>query len=431
MKSIIVSVLVLLNIFLGFSHGKVCLSNECKETAKRIKSWMDLSQDPCQDFYLYSCGNFKNQYPLPTGVGFVESIALVAHNLVKQIHGLLLDDNLKNHGSQVVRESKQMFDDCMKKDDNLTDSNVFKSMVDKIDMCQHPLEFKYPAVLSRLYVDKYFNVQEYQEAKNTILAVKKAVESLNIKWTSIETRETIKNHLNTMQYNIGRPDWIINDKELDDEYNGKKHEAWQVKVRQANTAYVYWGKESLYIPAGILHYNIFNRKHPKALNYGAAGIIAGHEISHGIDHWMSFQEEDVKTLESHVKCLIKQLETVKEPQTGSQYKNASGLRNESLADVGALNPSYLAYKQYMNGKEDESLPGLDLTPDQLFFVSQAHLYCFNADDDLIKSHMKHGYGNPFPYFRVVLPVINSPSFAKVFKCETGRPMNPVKKCDLW
>jgi len=186
---------------------------------------MDLSQDPCQDFYLYSCNGFKKTHRLPTGYGLIDSIDVMSEVIDHRWHGLFERSDLKNHGSKAVRNSKQLYDDCMKRNESIgfepkvkgnplkqMDSRM-KSFVNKTfkqtlsptksDWCQFEVEIKYPYVIDRLYLEKLFPTEEAKEANKTILSVKKAMELLDIKWVSNETNQVIKSHINSLIYNLG------------------------------------------------------------------------------------------------------------------------------------------------------------------------------------------------------------------------------------
>jgi len=174
---------------------------------------------------------------------------------------------------------------------------------------------------------------------------------------------------------------------------------------------------------------MYNSKVPNALNYGGAGFVSGHELSHGLDFWIKTSDESDRK-NSHYKCIIEQLKEVVEPQTKEQYPSGEGLITEGLADVGGINASLTAYRKHAE-QEDTDLEGVKLTTDQLFFVSEANSWCYNADDETIKSQLSSAYGHPFPYHRVIVPALNSPDFAKAFNCKPGSRMNPVNKCTMW
>ena len=80
--------------------------------------------------------------------------------------------------------------------------------------------------------------------------------------------------------------------------------------------------------------------------------------------------------------------------------------------------------------EEQVLPGHDLTPRQLFWVSYGQLWCQKFRDDALRNTIKTGTHTPGEY-RVLAPLSNSPDFAKDFNCPIGSPMNPEKKCEVW
>lgn len=129
---------------------------------------------------------------------------------------------------------------------------------------------------------------------------------------------------------------------------------------------------STVIPAGILQAQIFKNKFPKYINYGAAGNIVGHEISHGVDSWTRANKDGRKR--AH-ECIVNQSKTIREPQTGQAYKNESPFYTGSqiIADIGGINASYSAYKSAVRGQEQQ-LPGLTkYSTDQIFFLAQANV----------------------------------------------------------
>ena len=109
---------------------------------------------------------------------------------------------------------------------------------------------------------------------------------------------------------------------------------------------------------------------PNYINYGAGAFIAARDISQGVNFWTK-ANDDGKARAN--ECIINQVETVEEPQIGAAYARGSLILSEMLADIGAINASYTAYKAANKGQEQQ-LPGLTkYTPDQLFFLAQANV----------------------------------------------------------
>ena len=80
--------------------------------------------------------------------------------------------------------------------------------------------------------------------------------------------------------------------------------------------------------------------------------------------------------------------------------------------------------------EEASLPGLDLTPKQLFWVTYGQLTCQKFRDDALVEYLKTDAHSPGE-FRLKGPLININEFAKDFACPIGSPMNPSKKFEVW
>jgi endothelin-converting enzyme len=77
------------------------------------------------------------------------------------------------------------------------------------------------------------------------------------------------------------------------------------------------------------------------------------------------------------------------------------------------------------------LPGLDnYTPEQLFFISYGRLWCTMMTPGALVDYIGSNPHSPGKW-RIIGAVQNSPDFAKAFKCKSGSPMNPVKKCEVW
>lgn len=110
---------------------------------------------------------------------------------------------------------------------------------------------------------------------------------------------------------------------------------------------------------------------------------------------------------------------------------------ENIADNGGLKKAFetwqARYQSDPSGKtiKNPRLPGLEaLTPEQLFFVSYARLWCSKARPESLLQQVMTDPHSPAEW-RIKGAVQNSEYFARAFKCKKGAPMNPVKKCDVW
>jgi neprilysin len=139
-------------------------------------------------------------------------------------------------------------------------------------------------------------------------------------------------------------------------------------------------------PAGILQGAFFSVDRPKYMNYGAIGSIIGHEITHGFDdegrqfdangNLVDWWQPDTKTAYlDKVRCIIDQYSNFTEP-TVKLNLNGINTQGENIADNGGLKEAYSAYTKWAaKYGEEQKLPGLDYTPNQLFWIAAAQSWC--------------------------------------------------------
>lgn len=109
-------------------------------------------------------------------------------------------------------------------------------------------------------------------------------------------------------------------------------------------------------------------------------------------------------------------------------------KDENIADSGGLREALSAY--YRHAKElnlspkDEKMPGLDLTPEQLYFMGFAQLWCASYKERHYWEELKNEH--TVDKFRVLGAVTNIEDFSKAYNCRVGSKMNPAKsKCRVW
>ncbi|CAG2114187.1 unnamed protein product, partial [Medioppia subpectinata] len=126
-------------------------------------------------------------------------------------------------------------------------------------------------------------------------------------------------------------------------------------------------------------------------------------------------------------CFIQQYSNFSVKEV-AQTLNGINTQGENIADNGGVIQSYRAYQKYVleNGAEPQ-LPAIDLSPEQLFWVSSAVQYCSKATKQYLTLQVVTDSHSPSRQ-RVNGVVSNSDEFSKVFNCPSGAPMNPVNKC---
>ncbi|CAD6994386.1 phosphate-regulating neutral endopeptidase [Ceratitis capitata] len=196
------------------------------------------------------------------------------------------------------------------------------------------------------------------------------------------------------------------------------------------------------IPIVFLQSRFFwDAEYPHALRFGTLGFLLAHEMLRGFDasgrrydqhgyqrSW--WDAPSTQTYDETAKCFAKN------HYNNFHYRNqnmfSAKAEEQSILDSGALAIAQRAYQNWWENVADredvlskETLPLLDYTPEQLFFIGFAQQFCVDYDESLPKF-----YETPEP-LRVNGALANLADFASEFKCEMGSKMNPQKKCELF
>lgn len=193
-------------------------------------------------------------------------------------------------------------------------------------------------------------------------------------------------------------------------------------------------------PAGILQPPAFNLQATDAVNYGAIGVVIGHEISHGFDdegaqfdaqgrlrNWWT--DEDLKRFQERTACVVAQFDgSFVEP---GLHHNGKLVLGESIGDLAGARIALRAYRHSREGKGPE--PTIErFTPDQQFFIAWGQ---FRGDAVRPETARLIVQGDPHPIgkFRVIFPLSNMPEFWKAFGCGEAAPMirPPETRCEVW
>jgi len=202
-------------------------------------------------------------------------------------------------------------------------------------------------------------------------------------------------------------------------------------------------ENSIQFPAGILEGVFFQSDRPSYMNYGAIGMVVGHEITHGFDDQGSQKDGDgnlvawwAKTTKekylNKAKCIIDQYSEFAIDVNGEKLNvNGISTQGENIADNGGFKEAYRAYQRVVDAYGEEPLlPGLPYTPNQLFWLSGAAGWCEISRDEQLKNRILTDPHSP-PQFRVVGSFRNLPEFSADWNCPIKSPMNPEDKCTVW
>ncbi len=339
-----------------------------------------------------------------------------------------------------------------------------KEMKPRWKRCAESTDQQLGEALGRKYVEKYFPPEaksRMQElVKNLRLAMGETIEGLD--WMSPETKQRALEKLSTFNPKIGYPDkWkdyshvaIVRSSYWADvmaglEFNvqdnlktiGKPVDRglWGMTPPTSNAYYNPLLNEIVF-PAGILQPPAFSMQSNDAVNYGAIGVVIGHEISHGFDdqgaqfdaqgrlnNWWT--EDDLKKFREKTACVASQYDNYfVEPGI---HHNGKLVLGESIGDLAGAKIAYRAFQISQKGKPP--LPAVDgFTPDQQFFIAWGQ---FRGDAVRPESARTMVQVDPHPIgkFRVIGPLSNLSEFQKAFSCKPESPMvRPEnERCEVW
>jgi putative endopeptidase len=320
--------------------------------------------------------------------------------------------------------------------------------------------------LGELYVDKTFGPQGKERTLKMVKAIEEAMHQDigQLNWMSDTTKQKAYEKLNTVVNNIGYPDkWrdystvVV----VRDDYAGNEMRASAFEVqRQRNkiskptdkkdwgmtpptvNAYYRGNMNDINFPAGILQPPFYSQSIDDAVNYGAIGVVIGHELTHGFDDqgrkfdadgnlkdWWT--PEDGKAFEERASCTADEYSgfvTVKDEKGGDIKLNGRLTLGENTADNGGLKLAYMALMNIIGNTPVNPIDGY--TAQQRFFISYGQIWCQNVTDQQARKLAiidPHSPGR----WRVNGVVQNSAAFQEAWGCKAGQSMVSEKACRVW
>ena len=278
--------------------------------------------------------------------------------------------------------------------------------------------------VGQMYVAKYFP----EENKARMLALVKNLQKAlgirieNLEWMSRETKDKALEKLNAITIKIGYPDEWRDYSKLDinaaDTYYANLQRAakfeqeyslsflgkpvdkkkWYMTPQTVN-AYYNPSSNEICFPAGILQYPFFDMSADDAFNYGAIGVVIGHEMTHGFDdqgcqfdkdgnmiNWWT--DEDKAAFDARTKVMEEAFNRIE--VAPGVHANGAFTLGENIADHGGLQVSYLAFTLNEEAKaECQKLKERDgFTPAQRFFLAYANVWAGNIRPEEILNRTK-------------------------------------------
>ena len=317
--------------------------------------------------------------------------------------------------------------------------------------------------VGKMYVEKYFPAAAKERMVKLVGNLQQALgERIRaLTWMSDETKAKALEKLSAIYVKVGYPDQWRDYSSLDikkDSYwanvlrsnvfeydymlakNGKPVDKteWMMTPQTVN-AYYNPTTNEICFPAGILQYPFFDMKADDAFNYGAIGVVIGHEMTHGFDnHGRQYDKdgnlrdwwtaEDAKKFEERTQVLVDWFDKIE--VLPGLHANGKLTLGENIADYGGLQ---VAFQAFHNAVKDAPLGVVDgFTPEQRFYLAYAGVWAANIRDEEIRLRTQtdeHSLGR----WRVNATLPHIDGWYEAFGVQEGDPMYlaPNKRASIW
>jgi putative endopeptidase len=202
-------------------------------------------------------------------------------------------------------------------------------------------------------------------------------------------------------------------------------------------AYYHPLENNINFPAGILQPPFFNKAADDAVNFGAAGAVVGHELTHGFDDqgrqfdatgnlrdWWT--PADGKAFDERAACIAGQYSGF--TAVADVKINGKLTLGENTADNGGLRLGWMALIERLAARPLGQADGF--SAEQRFFIGWGQMWCENQTDEIARVYATTNPHSPGRY-RVNGVVANFPEFQKAFSCPAGSPMVNQPVCRVW
>ncbi len=318
--------------------------------------------------------------------------------------------------------------------------------------------------LGRKFVEKTFGEQGKARTLAMVNAIEKqmGIDIQSVSWLSPATKKAALTKLHAVTNKIGYPDqWrdyssvkIVPTDYFGNWYRANQFEShrqlakigkpvdrseWSMSPPTVN-AYYDPTQNNINFPAGILQPPFYSNAASDAVNFGAVGVVVGHELTHGFDDqgrqfdadgnlrdwWTKTDQANFTKL---AQCFVNEYGGFS-PVAGVELNGKLTL-GENTADNGGTRLAYLALLSSLaahSSAPDEKKDGY--TRPQQFFLGFAQLWCENVRPEQARLGAQtdpHAPGK----FRVNGVVQNLPQFGSAFGCKAGDKMQAVNACRVW
>jgi len=292
--------------------------------------------------------------------------------------------------------------------------------------------------LGQMFVARAFSPRAKARAQDLVAQVRAALRDRikGLDWMTEPTKAAALHKLEAMRVKVGYPDAWRDYTALQVQEGGFVAKLgrpidrgeWDMSPPTVN-AYYNPQMNEIVLAAGILQPPFFDAQADDAANYGAIGMIIGHELTHGFDDqgcqydaegnlrdWWT--DADRKAYAARTDLVVAQYDLLE--AVPGVHLNGRLTLGENIADLGGLKLAYAALARTLEGREQRSIGGF--TPWQRFFLGYAQSWGAQARDEDARMQAVVNPHSPAKV-RVNAPLANLPEFAEAFGCKAEGPMH--------
>lgn len=387
-------------------------------------------RDPYANYHKMSYADFKAAYPQTDwdavmgvfGLSGIDSLNLSQPEPFAKAVTLMTQGNLDEQKTylkwKVLKGAASMLSDDFVAEDFDFDGKTLsglKEMKPRWKRAVAAVDGALGEAVGQMYVEKYFPAEAKHRMITLVDNLKKALgERIDaLEWMSEQTKAKAQQKLSTFYVKVGYPDkWrdyssleiaedsyfanMIRSTRFEYDYMFAKagkpvdKTEWMMTPQTVN-AYYNPTTNEICFPAGILQYPFFDMNADDAFNYGAIGVVIGHEMTHGFDDqgrlydkdgnlsdWWT--EQDAENFKERSQVLVDWFNAI-EVLPGLHADGELTL-GENIADYGGLQ---VAYQAFRNATAANPLGDVDgFTPQQRFYLAYANLWAGNIRDEQIR-----------------------------------------------
>ena len=317
--------------------------------------------------------------------------------------------------------------------------------------------------LGQPYVEATFGAEGKERMLKMVGALEKALnrDISDLPWMTAETKRQALIKLAAIRNKIGYPDrWrdyskltiergdLLGNVQRAGEFESNRQlqkigkpvdkMEWGMTPPTVN-AYYNGSNNEIVFPAGILQAPFFDNSMDDPVNFGAIGMVIGHELTHGFDDegrkfdpkgnlrdWWT--ETDAKAFQQRAGCVDKEYSGF--VSVDDLHLNGKLTLGENTADNGGLRIALMALHDFMAETKQSGKTIAGYTPEQRYFLGFARVWCENNTPEVLRLGVRTDPHSPGQW-RVNGVVQNMPEFREAFGCKLAQPMVPANACRVW